>query len=320
MFVLSYSRQGGPEVLSYREVADPQPAPGEVLVRNEAIAIEGGDVMLRQLYPPPCADHVVGYSSAGEVVAVGQGVSGFAVGQKVAVFGQAGSHASMRVARADEIWALPHGLDIVSAACVAVAFGTAHEALFEHGRLREGQTVLLQGASGGVCLAAMQLAKLAGARVIGTGSNHAALERLRPYGLDDAINYQTEDVTARVMELTDGKGVNLAVDPVGGAMLDNVVASTAEGGRIVLVGGSSREKSMLNAVQLVLGDRTMSGFMLGKSFHKPRVHAMVSGLLDQMASGALTAVIDKSFPLSAGAEAHAYAERRGRVGRIIMIP
>jgi NADPH2:quinone reductase len=320
MHVLSYSTQGGPEVLQYREVADPRPGPGEVLVRNEAIAIEGGDVMLRELYPPPGPDHVVGYSSAGEIVALGEGVSGFAPGQKVAVFGDSGSHASMRVARADEIWAIPDGLDCESAACVAVAFGTAHEALFEHGRLAAGETVLLQGAAGGVCLAAMQLAKQAGARVIGTGSSHAQLDRLRPYGLDEGIVYQTEDLGARIRELTGGKGVDVALDPVGGAMIDQVVACTAEGGRIVLVGGSSRERSTMEAVQLVLGDRKMSGFMLGKSFHKPRVHAMVAGLLRRMAQGELVAVIDRRFPLSEVAAAHAYAQGRGRIGRILMIP
>jgi len=318
MFALTYSTQGTPDVLTYREMADPVPGPGEVLVRNEAIAIEGGDVMLRQLYPPPGPDHVVGYSSAGEIVALGDGVCGFAEGQKVAVFGHAGSHASMRVARADEIWAVPLGLDLESAACVAVAFGTAHEALFEHGQLKAGDTVLLQGAAGGVCLAAMQLAKAAGARVIGTGSSHAQLDRLKAYGLDEGIDYLTEDLGVRIRELTGGEGVNLAIDPVGGAMLEQVVTSTAEGGRIVLVGGSSREKSMMDAVQLVLGNRTMSGFMLGKAFHTPRVHAMVSGLLERMATGEIVAVIDRRFSLSEGAGAHAYAESRGRIGRIIM--
>jgi NADPH2:quinone reductase len=320
MFALSYSTQGSPAVLTYQELADPLPGPGEVLVKNEAIAIEGGDVMLRQLYPPPGPDHVVGYSSAGEIVALGDGVTTLKLGQKVAVFGQAGSHASMRVARADETWTLPEGLDLESAACVAVAFGTAHEALFEHGQLKAGATVLLQGAAGGVCLAAMQLAKAAGARVIGTGSGHAQLDRLKPYGLDEGIDYHTEDLGARVDELTGGKGVDLAIDPVGGAMLDQVVAATGEGGRIVLIGGSSREKSAMDAVQLVLGNRTMSGFMLGKAFHTPRVHAMVAGLLDRMASGELKAVIDRRFPLSDGAAAHAYAESRGRVGRIILLP
>lgn len=320
MHALTYSAQGTPDVLTYQEVADPVPGSGEVLVRNEAIAIEGGDVMLRQLYPPPGPNHIVGYSSAGEIVALGEGVKGYTVGQKVAVFGHAGSHASKRVARADEIWAVPAGLDMESAACVAVAFGTAHEALFEYGQLKAGDAVLLQGAAGGVCLAAMQLAKAAGARVIGTGSSHAQLDQLKAYGLDDGIDYYTEDLGTRVRELTGGQGVNLAIDPVGGAMLDQVVTSTAEGGRIVLVGGSSREKSTMEAVQLVLGNRTMSGFMLGKAFHTTRVHDMVAGLLERMATGELTAVIDRRFPLSEGAAAHAYAETRGRIGRILMIP
>lgn len=320
MHVLSYSAHGKPDVLTYQEMPDPVPGPGEVLVANHAIALEGGDVMMRQLYPPSAPDHVVGYSSAGEVLALGEGVTGFAVGQKVAVFGQAGSHASMRVARADQMWAVPDGLDVEAAACVAVAFGTAHEALFEHGKLEAGQTVLLQGAAGGVCLAAMQLAKAAGARVIGTGSSHEQLDKLKAYGLDAGIDYRSEDVVARVRELTGKKGVNLAIDPVGGSMVNAVVGCTGEGGRIVLVGGSSREKAMMDAVQLVLGDRTMSGFMLGKAFHTPRVHTMVANLLNRMAAGELTAVIDRRFSLADGAAAHAYAETRGRIGRIIMVP
>ena len=320
MYVLSYSAHGTPDVLTYQEMADPVPGPGEVLVANHAIALEGGDVMMRQLYPPPGPNHVVGYSSAGEVVALGEGVTTFAIGQRVAVFGHAGSHASMRVARTDQTWAVPDGLDIESAACVAVAFGTAHEALFEHGKLQAGQTVLLQGAAGGVCLAAMQLAKAAGARVIGTGSSHEQLDKLKAYGLDEGIDYRAEDVGARVRKLTDRKGVNLAIDPVGGSMVNTVVGCTGEGGRIVLVGGSSREKATMDAVQLVLGDRTMSGFMLGKAFHTPRVHAMVADLLGRMAAGELTAVIDRRFSLADGAPAHAYAESRGRIGRIIMVP
>ena len=320
MFALTYSANGSPDVLTYQELPDPTPGPGEILVRNEAIAIEGGDVLLRQMYPPPAPNHVVGYSSAGTIAGLGEGVDGFTVGQKVAVFGHEGSHASLRVVRACEAWAVPNGLEIGSAACVAVAFGTAQEALFAHGRLAEGETVMLQGAAGGVNMAAMQLAKAAGARVIGTGSSVAQLDALRSYGLDDGIVYPTETLREQVLELTGGKGVELAIDPVGGAMLDQVISCTAEQGRIVLVGGSSREKSLMDAVQLVLGDRTMSGFMLGKAFHTPRVHAMVAGLLDRMAAGELAAVIDRSFPLSDGAAAHAYAQTRGRIGRIILIP
>lgn len=320
MQMLSYSTRGGPEVLCYHEAPDPVPSRGQVLVRNESIAIEGGDLLNRVMFPPRTPHHVVGYSSAGEIIALGEGVEDFTVGEKVAVFGEAGSHASLRVARADQIWTVPDGLDMASAACAPVAFGTAHEALFEYGQLKVGQTVLIQGAAGGVSLAAVQLANKAGARVIGTGSSDEQLSKLRQYGLDDGINHRRENVMERVMALTDGKGVDVALDPIGGSMLQQVVMSTKDEGRIVLVGGAGREHSVLDAVHLVLGNRTMSGFMLSKSMHTPRVHDKIADLLRRLASRDLVAVIDRTFRLSEGRAAHEYAERRGRIGRVIMVP
>lgn len=315
-----YRQNGGPEVLSYEDVPDPVPAAGQVLVRNEAISIEGGDLMSRLMMPLPAVPHIVGYGAAGEIIAVGAGVTDLKVGQKVATFAHTGSHAELRAVREDHCWVLPDGFDPKAAACIPVAFGTAYEALFEHGHLEAGQTVLLQGVAGGVSLAALMLAKRAGARVIGTGSNSQQLESLRVYGLDEIINYQTEDVQARVLALTGGEGVDLSIDPVAGAQTQKVINATRRGGRVVLVGASSREQSPIDAISIMRGDLTISGFLLGLYFHTPRVHRYVTEIIGQVARNELKVVIDRAFPLADAVEAHRYAEQRGRVGRVVMIP
>ncbi|MFF4802235.1 zinc-binding alcohol dehydrogenase family protein [Streptomyces sp. NPDC001351] len=320
-----YRRNGGPEVLSYEDVPDPVPATDEVLIRTEAISIEGGDLMCRLLIPPPADGFVIGYSSAGEVVAVGSAVTGLEVGQKVCAFGQAhglpaGSHAELRVVRPEHCWALPDGFDPKAAALVPVTFSTAYEALFERGRLTSGDTVLVQGAASGVGLAAMQLAKKAGARVIGSASNPARFEELRRYGLDEGIDYRGENVRDRVLALTGGRGVDLAVDCVGGPLLQQLIEATRHGGHIVPLGTASREESTVDVVSLIRSNTTLHGVGLASLLHEPRVHAYMADLIRRIADGELEAVIDRVFPLADAAAAHHYAEQRGRIGRVVMVP
>ena len=320
-----YFENGGPEVLRYEEVPDPVPGVGEVLIDVEAIAIEGGDLLFRSMRrddvgsaaPPP---HCVGYSAAGTVAALGPATHGVAVGSRVATFGFSGSHASRRIVRAEHCWAVPDGLDAIRASCVPVAFGTAHEAIFEFGRLQAGQTVFVQGAAGGVALAAVQLAHRAGARVIGTGSDSRQLALLGSYGLDHAINHRTGAVLDQVLALTDGKGVDLALDPVGGRAVDDVLRATRYGGRVALIGLSSRERTAMDARLLLIRGLTMHGFMLSEHFGEPRVGAYLDALLARIAAGELEVVIDRVFPLADAAEAHRRAETHGRVGRVVMTP
>jgi NADPH2:quinone reductase len=310
---------GGPEVLSYEEVPDPAPGSGEVLIRVEAIAIEGGDLLGRQRSPLALSPHVLGYSSAGTVVAVADDVTDLRPGDRVSAFGADGSHAELRVVRAEHCWVLSDGVDVAAAACIPVAFGTAYEALFEVGDVTAGTNVLLQGAAGAVSLAAVQLAAKAGARVIGTVSNAAQHDAALRYGLHEGIN-RNDDVAARVLELTDGIGVDLAVDPIGGSAADDVVRATREGGTIVLVGVAARAPTMIDGLALIVGERTVTGFMLSKRMHLPRVRAYVSDLFRRLAVHDLEVVIDRTFPLADAAEAHHYAEQRGRVGRVVMVP
>src|SRR3954462_12693053 len=210
---------GGPDVLRYEGVPDPACPEGFVLVDVEAVSIEGGDVLARAGSAPPSAPHVVGYLAAGTVAEVGPGVEDRAPGDRVVTLNAAGSHASRRAVPAMSTWPIPDGLDAASAACIPVAYGTAHECLFTAGGLQPGQTVLIQAGAGGVGTAAIQMAKQAGATVIATASSDDKLERLKAFGLDHGINYARESFVERTRALTGGRGADVILDSVGGETL-----------------------------------------------------------------------------------------------------
>lgn len=192
-----YYQAGGPEVFRYQDVPDPEPAPDGVLVRTEAISVEGGDTLHRASGEVTGGPHVVGYQAAGTILAVGDQVTGFRPGQRAVTVGLDGSHAELRAVPQQFCWVIPAGLSTDEAACVPVAFGTAHDALFEFGRLQPGQTVLVHASAGGVGIAAIQLAKRAGARVLATASSDEKLARLAGLGLDHGINYRTTNSSRR---------------------------------------------------------------------------------------------------------------------------
>ncbi len=164
----------------------------------------------------------------------------FKVGDHAVTVSAFGSHAARRAVAAATAWRVPDGLDIALAACVPIPFGTADDCLFEFGRLARGESVLIQGGAGGVGLAAIQLAKRAGARVFATASTDAKLDRLREFGMDEGINYSHDDLVAAVMRATDNRGVNLVVDPVGGDVLAQSLRCIGYRGRVVTVGNASR--------------------------------------------------------------------------------
>jgi len=231
---------GGPDVLRYEDVPDPECPDGCVLIDVEAISIEGGDMLARAGSPPPSVPHIVGYLAAGTVVEVGAGVEDRAAGDRVVTLSMAGSHASKRAVPAMSTWRIPDGLDAARAACVLVAFGTAQECLFTAGNLEAGQTALIHAGAGGVGMAAIQLAKQAGATVISTASSDEKLERLRGFGLDHGINYAAESFVERTRELTDGRGVDVILDSVGGQTLVDSIGALAYRGTLVSVGVAGR--------------------------------------------------------------------------------
>jgi NADPH2:quinone reductase len=315
-----YYENGPPSVLKYEDVPDPQCAPNGIVIRVEAVSIEGGDTLNRMGGPLITKPHIVGYQAAGEVVQVGDEVKEFKLGDKAVTTGFNGSHAELRAVAARTAWKIPKGCDVRLAAAVPVPFGTAHDCLFEFGRLKAGETVLVQAGASGVGVAAIQLAKRAGARVLATASSDDRLERLKPLGLDNGINYKTDDVVKSVMKLTDNKGVNLVVDSVGGSTLQGSILSLAYRGRVSMVGAAGREPMRVDVGSLMGGNRSLSGVFLGAEIATDRVHNMIQTLVDEVAAGKLKVLIDKTFPLSDAAGAHAYIESRKAVGRVLLIP
>jgi NADPH:quinone reductase len=313
---------GGPDVLRYEDVPDPECPEGCVLIDVEAISIEGGDLLHRAGSPPPSVPHVVGYVAAGTIAEVGAGVEDRSVGDRVVSLGAAGSHASKRVVPAMTTWPIPDGLETAPAAGVPVAVGTAQECLFTAGHLQAGQTVLIQAGAGGVGMAAIQLAKQAGATVLATASSDEKLERLKEFGLDHGINYASQTFAERARELTDGRGVDLVLDSVGGQTLVDGIAALAYRGTLVSVGVAGRAGSNVEARSLWDKNNTLRGVFLTASLMNefPRTHAMIGELLERVGRGEIQVVIDRTFPLADAAAAHAYIESRQAFGRVVMTP
>src|SRR5579875_790338 len=258
-----YYENGGPEVLKYEDFPDPVCHPKGVIIKVEAVAIEGGDTLNRWRGPLVTHPHVVGYQAGATIVEVGSEVTHLKVGQRVATVNNFGSHAELRSVPARNAWLVPDGFDIGKATVIPVAFGTADDCLFWAGRLKAAETVLVQAGASGVGTAAIQLAKRAGARVLATASSDERLERLKPLGLDDGINYTTEDVAKTVMRLTDNKGVDLVVDSVGGPTLQGSIDSLGYRGRVSMVGNAGREAQVVNVASLMGGNRSLTGVFLG---------------------------------------------------------
>ena len=317
-----YYETGPPDVLRYEDVPDPVPGPGDILVDVEAVSIEGGDTLNRLGGDLARSPHVVGYQCAGIVVEVGADVRGFAVGERAVTVGLDGSHAELRAVPEGFAWKIPDGVSTDEAACVPVPFGTADDCLFEFGRLQAGETALIHAGAGGVGIAAIQMAKRASARVFATASSDDRLARLRDLGLDEGINYLTHDFVSEARRLTDGRGVDVVVDSVGGVTLQGSVNVLAYRGRCVSVGDAGRSAAEhLDISGMRPNNQTLSGYFLGAELLLfPRAHAMIARHLDDIAKGELKVVIDRTFPLSDAAGAHAYIESRQAFGRVLLVP
>jgi NADPH2:quinone reductase len=317
-----YYENGGPEVLRYEEVRDPEPKAHEVLVDVRAIGIQGGDLLGRAQGALSATPHIVGYQAAGVIASTGSGVTSLQPGQRVTAFSWAGSHAELFCAPAATVWAIPDSLSFEQAAAVPVEYGTAHDCLFEFGNLQAGETVLVQAAASGVGLAVVQLAKAAGARVIGTASSDEKLARLRDYGLDVAVNYRTGDAVAEVKAATGGAGADLVVDSVGGTVLQQSIDVLAYRGRISWVGMAGRSSERPDLRRLMQQNASLNGVFLGAEMgHRPaRVHDMIEQLIVRIAAGELPVVIDSTFPLSDAEGAHRHIESRQALGRVLLIP
>jgi len=317
-----YYENGPPDVFRYEDVADPVAGPRDLLVRVEAVSIEGGDTLNRLQGELTALPHVVGYQCAGTVLEAGADATGFAAGDRVVAVGLNGSHAELRVVDHLFAWKVPDGLSTEEAACVPVPFGTADDCLFEFGHLVAGETALIHAGAGGVGIAAIQLAKRAGARVFSTASSDEKLARLAELGMDEGINYAQSDFVAECRARTDGRGIDVVVDSVGATTLQGSVDVLAYRGRCVSVGDAGRAAAQtLDVSGMRANNQTFSGYFLGAElFLGTRAHAMIARHLADLASGELRVVVDRTYPLAEAAAAHAYIESRQSFGRVLLAP
>jgi NADPH2:quinone reductase len=317
-----YYENGGPEVFKYEEVPDPPPSPRGVRIDVKAIAVEGGDVLSRAGGTMTSRPHIVGYNCAGVVRDVGAEVIDRKPGDRVTALMPNGSHAAMVSVPDWATWLVPDGCSIEHAACVPVSWGTAHDCLFEFGHLRAGETVLVQAGTSGVGIACVQLAKRAGARVLATSSSDDKLERLKGYGMDIGINYKASNFVDAVRGATNGEGADLVVDSVGGKTLEGSIQCVAYRGRVITVGNVSREGKRIDIGPLSGVNASLTGVFFGMETVRgaARVRAMLDGLLRDIAKGELRVVVDRTFPLSEAAAAHAYIESRAALGRVVLVP
>ncbi|MFF1765697.1 zinc-binding alcohol dehydrogenase family protein [Streptomyces sp. NPDC058249] len=335
MKAIQMTEQGGPEVLRLVELPDPQPGPGQVLIRVESAAVNFSDVMRRRgdVYPVATpSPFVPGAEVAGTVVALGPGVDGPAVGTKV--FGSVGADASggyaeLALAYAPSVIPIPEGLDSDAAAGIVVSGLAATVTLTELIGLRKGQSVFIPAAAGGVGQYAVQIAKLLGAdTVIGGASTPAKRQIALDLGADHAVDYTQEDWPEVVRELTGGVGVDGALEMSGPARLAQTLRALAPFGRLVVLGSVSGTTEGLDPAALapLLYDpapsQSLIGFNLGTWFeHRlPEAGKALHRLVGWVASGEVRTPATQSLPLAEAAEAHRLLETGQTTGKLILKP
>jgi putative PIG3 family NAD(P)H quinone oxidoreductase len=317
---------GGPDALVLADLPDPRPGPGELLVRVAAAGVNRADVLQRRgLYPPPPgASEVLGLEAAGEVVDVGPAGGAplrHRIGDRVCAVLAGGGCAELAVVPDVVALPWPPGLDAVGAGAVPEVFATAFDNLVVRGALRPGEVALVHGGSSGVGTAAIQLARRAGCRVLVTASTPEKLAACADLGADAGIAYRDEDVVARVRELTDGRGVDVILDIVGGPYLDANLRSLAVEGRLVVIGlqGGARAELDLGRVLTrrlrVLGSTLRARSTEEKAALARRVEAEV---WPGFADGSLRPVVDSVLSLEEVARAHERMESSAHIGKIVL--
>jgi NADPH2:quinone reductase len=313
---------GGDEVLQYKDIETPQPKAGEVLVKLGASGLNYIDVYHRTgLYPLPLP-FTPGLEGAGTIEAVGEGVTDFAVGERVTYASQIGSYAEYVVAATDKLIKIPENVDEQSAAAVMLQGMTAHYLVTSTYALKSGDTALVHAAAGGVGLLLIQMAKRIGARVIGTVSTEAKAELARGAGADEIIRYTEQDFEEEVKRITDGKGVQVVYDSVGKTTFLKSLKCLAPRGMLALFGQSSGSVEAFNPALLA---QQGSVFLTRPSlFHytatRKELEWRASGVLNSVAAGELKLRIEKTFSLAETAEAHRQLEGRKTTGKVLLIP
>jgi NADPH:quinone reductase-like Zn-dependent oxidoreductase len=329
---------GGPEVLTYEDVAEPQLRKDQVLVRIKACALNHLDVWVRKGLPGVKLPHILGSDMAGEIAAVGEYVTGFATGQRVlvapihfcghcakcvagvqnqcrefAVFGNSvdGGNCELIAVPAANVIPIPDAFDFTQAASVPLVFLTAWHMLVGRAAVRPGQTVLILGASSGVGIAAIQIAKLFHCRVITTAGDETKLEKARALGADYGVNHYKQKISEEVRRITNKEGVDIVIEHVGAATWDESVKSLKSGGTLVTCGATTGPSVGIDLRHLFARQLSLFGTYMGTM-------SELNEVLQQVFAGRLKPVVDRVFPLSEIRAAHEYLEGSKMFGKIVL--
>ncbi|WP_156839511.1 NADPH:quinone oxidoreductase family protein [Novosphingobium aquimarinum] len=308
--------------LTIADMPSPAMGDGDVLIDVHAAGVNFPDGLIVQgkYQTKPPLPFAPGSELAGVVVSVGTKVNGFQPGDRVAAFSGTGAFAEQAAVPATQVYALPDEVDMVDAAGLLITYGTSYYALKDRARLASGETLLVLGAAGGVGLAAVELGAMMGARVVAAASTDAKLALARDRGASETIRYSDEDLRERVKALTDGAGVDVVYDPVGGESSLAAVKSLAWGGRHLVVGFATGDIPKIPANLLLLKSAASLGVLWGMSLRADPAHhaGNISDLLGRLAAGRINPVIDRVFPMEDAVAALEHVMERRAQGKVIL--
>ena len=314
---------GSIDQLTLEDIDKPMPGDGEVLIRVEASAVNFADsIMVAGRYQTkPALPFTPGLETAGVVTECGPGVTDFAPGDRVMAILAYGGLAEYAIAKTSETFRIPNSMSFDEAGAFPVSYLSSHVAIRWLGRLEPGETMLVLGAAGGVGLTAVEIGKAMGARVIAAASSPEKLAVAREHGADELVNYTTEKLTERVMELTFDKGVNVVYDPVGGDLFDAALSATGWGGRILIVGFVAGVPQ-ISANRLLVKNRSALGSSLRHfRWHEPqKLNQSVQDLFQWYVEGKLRPCVSQSLPLEESVRAIALLTDRKAHGKVIVRP
>lgn len=310
---------GEPGVMKLEDVPDPKPGAGQTLVKIHAIGVNPVDTYIRSgKYGPRDFPHTLGFDAAGVVEAVGEGVTRFKAGDRVYVSRPvSGSYAEKAIALDHQVFALPERITFQQGAALGVPYGTAHRSLFRRGQAQPGETVLIHGATGGVGIAAVQMARAFGCTVIGTGGSDRGRQLALREGAHHMLDHTKPNYLDELMSLTNGKGVELILEMLANVNLAKDLSVLAKYGRVVVVG--NRGSIEINPRDTMARDADIRGMTLMNATPQEllSVHAAIVAGLE---NGTLRPIIDHELPLSEAARAHVEVLENGSHGKIVLIP
>lgn len=315
---------GSPEQLVVEDRDDPTPGDGQLVIEVEAAAVTFPDTLMLedkyQFHPEP--PYVPGGEAAGRVAAVGGGVEGWAIGDRVVGgLGTTGAYAELLTIPAATARHLPDSVDAAVAAGLNYAYGTSLYGLKYRGQLEAGETMLVTGAGGSVGLSAVELGKLMGARVIAAASSEEKLQLCRDRGADETINYSTESLKDRAKELTNGTGVDVVYDCVGGDKAEQALRAIAWQGRFLVIGFTAGIPSIPLNLTLLKGCQIVGVFYGSMTAREPELNRSISDeLIDLVASGKLQPYVSERFPLERAGEALRSLMDRTALGKVVITP